>query len=170
MKPTEYDLPDAPLAAGGAKEKVTPRPMMRLAVFGLLVAFAASAGADDGTTYINQIKRRIMAVWRLPKNSEGLKVVIWMNLDKAGRISDVRVEESSGDEKFDASALQAVRRAAPFPPVPLALEDLVGDLLIVLQQNPPAQETPKEVKPAPKPSTPRAPAKPAPKKIPGQMI
>jgi TonB family protein len=49
------------------------------------------------------------------------------------RMSDVRVEKSSGDLQFDASAVQAVHRASPFPPVPDAAQSsLVGDLRIVL--------------------------------------
>jgi len=74
-----------------------------------------------------------MAAWRLPTNANGLKVVIHLRLERSGRVSDVRVEKSSGDKQFDTSAVQAVRRASPFPPVPDAAQSsLIGDLRMVL--------------------------------------
>jgi TonB family protein len=51
-----------------------------------------------------QIEKRIMAVWRLPPQSEGRKITLRMKLSPGGYTSEVRVENSSGDEKFDASA------------------------------------------------------------------
>jgi len=51
-----------------------------------------------------QIEKRIMAVWRLPPQSEGRKITLRMKLSPGGYTSEVRVETSSGDEKFDASA------------------------------------------------------------------
>jgi TonB family protein len=56
-----------------------------------------------------------------------------MRLERSGRVSDVRVEKSSGQKQFDASAVAAVRRASPFPPVPeSAQSSLLGDLRMVL--------------------------------------
>jgi len=62
-----------------------------------------------------------MAAWKLPPKANGLKVVIRL-----------RVEKSSGDKQFDASAVQAVRRASPFPPVPEHAKNLIGYLRMVL--------------------------------------
>jgi len=82
-----------------------------------------------------------MAVWKLPANANGLKVGIRLRLERSGRVSDVRVEKSSGDKQFDASAVQAVRRASPFPPVPdAAKSSLVGDLRMVLDPTRPVLE------------------------------
>jgi TonB family protein len=101
-----------------------------------------ASGADDASIYFDQVERRIMAAWELPPNANGLKVVIRLRLERSGRVSDVRVEKSSGDTKFDASAVQAVRRASPFPPVPdSAQSSLVGDLRMVLD---PTRSTPEQ--------------------------
>jgi TonB family protein len=113
----------------------------------LLVFLAAPAVVDDGPAYVTLMEKRIMSVWRLPENSEGKKVVLFMKLDRARRVSDLRVEKSSGDETFDDSALQAVRATSPFPAVPEAIKHIAGDLRMVLE-----------------------PTRPAPKKIPGQEI
>lgn len=142
------------------------------ALLAFVAAIAAPAASDDASKYLDQVERRIMAVWRLPEKSDGRKVGLRMNLERSGRISDVRVETSSGDEKFDASAVEAVRRASPFAPVPEAAKHMVGDLRMILDPTLPApkEETPKASKPAPAQPAPRAPVKPAPKKVPGQQI
>ncbi|MDP2606523.1 MAG: TonB family protein [Deltaproteobacteria bacterium] len=88
---------------------------------------------DDAAVYLDQVERRIMAVWKLPPNANGFKVVLRMRLERSGHVSDVRVEKSSGDKPFDASAVAAVRRASPFLPVPdSAKSSLLGDLCMVL--------------------------------------
>jgi len=82
-----------------------------------------------------------MAAWKLPPNANRLKVVIRLPVERSGRVSDVRVEKSSGDKQFDASAVQAVRRASPFPPVPeSAQSSLVDDLRMVLDPTRPVPE------------------------------
>ena len=73
-----------------------------------------------------------MAAWKLPPNANGVKVLLRLRLKQSRRVSHVRVEKSPGDEKFDASAVQAVRRANLFPPVPDSAKSLVDDLRVVL--------------------------------------
>ena len=114
-----------------------------------------TAAADDAVNaYVHQMEMRIMAAWDLSKRSAGLTVALRMNLEGSGRISAVRVEQSSGNERFDESAVEAVRRMAEFPPVPHALNHLIGDLVIVLDPTP-AEQTPKAEKPPRKPQTAR---------------
>jgi len=71
-----------------------------------------------------------MAAWKLPPKSDGLKVVLRYNLAGNGTVSFVRVEKTSGNPSFDDSAVQAVRRASPFPPPPRSFP--IGDLRMVL--------------------------------------
>src|SRR6266576_1337969 len=106
-----------------------------LAICGRLVTsdariFALDAG--DVGAYLDQVESRIMAVWQLPKKVDGRNVIMRMHLERSGRVSNVRVEESSGDKEFDDAAVEAVRRAIPFPPVPESAEVIVGDLHMVL--------------------------------------
>lgn len=51
---------------------------------------------------------------------QGLVVVIF-RVDRSGKLGDVRLARSSGFRAFDDEVLAAVRRAAPFRPVPAAL-------------------------------------------------
>jgi TonB family protein len=117
--------------------------------------FLTAAADDAANAYVHQMEKRIMAAWHLPKRSAGLTVALRMNFERSGRISDVRVEQSSGNEHFDESAVEAVRRVAELPTVPHALNHLIGDLVIVLDSTP-AKETPKAEKPPRKSRTPRA--------------
>jgi TonB family protein len=116
--------------------------------------FLTAAADDAANAYVFQMEKRIMAAWHLPKGSAGLTVALRMNFERSGRLSAVRVEQSSGNKDFDESAVEAVRRVAEFPPVPHALDHLIGDLVIVLDPTP-AEQTPKAEKPPSKPQTPR---------------
>jgi len=108
---------------------------------GMPGVMSLATAADDAAAYLDQVERRIMAVWKMPPNAKGLKVVIRLRLERSGRVSDVRVEKSSGDKQVDTSAVQAARRASPFPPVPdSAQSSLVGDLRIVLDPTRPVPE------------------------------
>lgn len=114
-----------------------------------LVDAGPALAASEAEIYLNQVERRITAVWSLPANSRGVKVVLRMNLEKSGRVSDVRVEKSSGDEKFDRSAIHAVRRASPFPSPPKSFP--IGDLRMVLDPTLPLppEKGPKDKTPLP---------------------
>lgn len=106
-----------------------------LATCGLVVVpelKSLAADASDAKAYLDQVESRVMSVWRLPEKVAGRRVIIRMNLERSGRVSNVRVEKSSGDKKFDDSALDAVRTASPFPPVPESAKVVAGDLHMVL--------------------------------------
>lgn len=106
-----------------------------LATCGLVVISESktlAVDSGDAKAYLDQVESRVMAVWRLPEKIAGRSVIIRMNLERSGRVSNVRVEKSSGDKKFDDSALKAVRTASPFPPVPESAKVVVGDLHMVL--------------------------------------
>jgi periplasmic protein TonB len=92
-----------------------------------------ASGSDKASAYLDRVEQKIMAGWKLPPQSNGLKVVLRMQLEKSGKISQVRVEKSSGNKTFDESAVAAVRKANPFPNVPEIAKMLLGDLRMVLE-------------------------------------
>jgi TolA protein len=74
--------------------------------------------------YYGVIRDKVQDNWIYP---EGLKdnkisVIVSIKIARTGRLLDVSVEKSSGDPAFDSSLLKAVRKAAPFPPLPVDLE------------------------------------------------
>src|SRR5262249_50513891 len=70
--------------------------------------------SDEGRRYLHKVEEKIMAVSKRPPKTDGLKVSWRYNLAHNGSVSAVRVEKSSGNQMFDDSAIQAVRRASPF--------------------------------------------------------
>ena len=88
-----------------------------------------SRGVDERTIdrgydrYIEEIRQRVRRIREFPRSLavrllEGETIVAFV-VDVNGRIGDgPRVIKSSGFEEFDAAAVRAVRRAAPFPPMP----------------------------------------------------
>jgi TonB family protein len=80
----------------------------------------------DYNQYLNQLKKRVESVWKYPDGVSGVqKVAILFTLDKAGRLMRSEVLEST-DARLNASAVEAMKRAAPFPPIPESLKDLAN--------------------------------------------
>jgi TonB family protein len=98
---------------------------------GSLFSPSPTLSADEAEVYIDKVEKKIMAVWKLPPKSDGLKVTLRYSLARNGSVSFVRVEKTSGNQSFDNSAVQAVRRASPFPRPPQMFP--IGDLRMVLE-------------------------------------
>ena len=80
----------------------------------------------DYNQYLSQLKKRVESVWKYPDGVSGVqKVAILFTLDKAGRLMRSEVLDST-DARLNASAVEAMKRAAPFPPIPESLKDLAN--------------------------------------------
>ena len=79
--------------------------------------------------YLDAIQRKVEGNWE-PPNLWNMKtmptVTVFFNIDRRGGVSGVDVEKSSGIDLFDQKAVVAVKRSAPFPPLP---DDFKGDRL-----------------------------------------
>jgi colicin import membrane protein len=81
-------------------------------------------GSNKGTTvdpallaYYNTIKRKINREWTVSKSefTGSLVAKIIVMIDANGNILRSKFKKASGDGSFDASAMRAIRRTAPFP-------------------------------------------------------
>jgi len=80
----------------------------------------------DFNQYLSQLKKRVESVWKYPDGVSGVqKVAVLFTLDKAGRLVHSEVLESS-DSRLNASAVDAMKRASPFPPIPESLKELAN--------------------------------------------
>ncbi|HET9549849.1 MAG TPA: energy transducer TonB, partial [Candidatus Binatia bacterium] len=80
----------------------------------------------DYNQYLSQLKKRVESVWKYPDGVSGVqKVALLFTLDKAGRLVRSEVLDST-DARLNASAVEAMKRAAPFPPIPESLKDLAN--------------------------------------------
>lgn len=68
--------------------------------------------------YMHELQNRIKLNWKPPvvKNSERISVL--MTILKDGKLEKCKIFQSSGDEQVDKAALDAVKTAAPFKPLP----------------------------------------------------
>ncbi|WP_447977589.1 energy transducer TonB [Candidatus Nitrospira bockiana] len=107
--PAQRLLPPEPQVA--AKPPATKGPVTSLQL----------PGVNAGNPYLALVQKRISNQWVAPQvESAGraLQVVIRFRLERSGRVSDIAVEQSSGNEYYDLAAKRAVLAANPLPAFP----------------------------------------------------
>jgi len=73
----------------------------------------------DITPYISELRRNVKLNWKVPSNSEGKRVELFLRIARDGRLIILNVKTTSEIGELDDSALEAVRRAAnPLKPLP----------------------------------------------------
>jgi colicin import membrane protein len=80
-------------------------------------ANARKAVTDDekAMAYVGQIQREIVQNWsRPPSARNGMEALLRVRLIPTGEVVDVKVEDSSGNDAFDRSAVLAVTKARRF--------------------------------------------------------
>jgi len=90
----------------------------------------AAAGAGSGQQnevlrlYCTEIWARVRNHWVLPEqllDKTGLTSIVVVRIAQDGRVLKAEYEHESGHALFDQSAMRAVQKASPFPPLPRAL-------------------------------------------------
>jgi TonB family protein len=121
----------------------------------LTLALLLAAVPDDFRAYLDQVRKRVESSWKYPPNSDNLQATVRFNVDRAGRVSELKVTKSSGQKTFDESILDAVQTATPFPPLITVLKKSeVREVEMIFRRKSVLVEEPKAV----------APSKPVPKK------
>ena len=95
---------------------------------------SGTGGASTGVMsikfkiYYNLLWQRIRGVWVLPEEALGgkknLETIIAIRIARDGQIEDIQFEKKSGNPYLDESALRAIKKANPLPPLP---SDFEGD-------------------------------------------
>lgn len=74
--------------------------------------------------YLLKVRDRIISNWKNPYvNSKNLlledkKVVIYVSINKKGKLDEINVEKLSSDMLFNRSAISAIYSSEPFDPIP----------------------------------------------------
>jgi colicin import membrane protein len=74
--------------------------------------------------YYATIWSRIKGRWALPQGimpGDVLETVIHVTILRSGAVTGMNFEKRSGNRYFDESALKAIRKAIPFPPLPAGI-------------------------------------------------
>jgi TonB family protein len=90
------------------------------------------ASNADFNRYLEQLEKRVKSHWKFPEDVAGVQeVAVRFSLDRAGKLLQAQVLDSS-DSRLNPSAVDAMRRASPFPPIPENLaKELANEPLIV---------------------------------------
>ena len=92
-------------------------------------ASSAQGGAEMDArmaSYYAAVWAKIKGQWSLPKDilsKDSLEAVIQARILRSGAVGDVSFEKRSGNRFFDDSAMKAVRKASPLPPLPEWIRD-----------------------------------------------
>ncbi len=70
--------------------------------------------------YLEEMHKQISGKWQPPAVNKDSEVILKFTILKNGHIIDEEVAQSSGDKAVDESALTALRKASPLPPLPLS--------------------------------------------------
>lgn len=85
---------------------------------------ASIDGSFPYAWYLQQVQARIVGNWQR-LGGQG-RVQIYFRITREGGIDGARIEVPSGNGSLDESALMAVRRSAPLPPLPTQTGDTLG--------------------------------------------
>ena len=97
-------------------------------------SFASQIGLSNFpyTYYLQIIIDRVSSQWFTslvdPGISGTFQATAYFKILRSGQISELKIQESSGVQSLDMSALRAIRSAAPFPPLP---RDYEGEHLVI---------------------------------------
>jgi len=116
-------------------EKAVARVRKKVAASSSSQAPAARQGVVETSqavhAYYEAIWSRIKAEWALPRGilpSENLEAVVDVTVSRSGSVTSMSIESGSGNRYFDQSAVRAIRKASPFPPIPESIRGSSIDL------------------------------------------
>ena len=93
------------------EHKVVPAPVPKK-------EYVAPVRVADLSAYMRKVERRITRNWHPPLSDYSTKVVVNYIIHRDGELGKYSVVESSGNSRMDASAEEALKKAAPFPSLP----------------------------------------------------
>ena len=75
--------------------------------------------------YFAVIRDGVQENWAYPEefNGKDMSVIVSIKIARDGRLMKAWIEKSSGNRRFDSSLMNAVEKAAPFPPLPDGFEE-----------------------------------------------
>jgi periplasmic protein TonB len=121
-KGSESPAVEPPKTTPAAPAGGTLAPGPEIAVGGTGVT-GIEGGDFPYSLYIGAMQRKIGPNWfRPPSAATGTAVVVYFRILRDGRVTDARIETSSGNPTFDRLALSAVQSSNPFNPLPYGYE------------------------------------------------
>ncbi len=87
-----------------------------------LVVLNPTAGSENSDPefqrYLEGVSQKIKSAWAYPAVKPRQQLIVSIKIRADGQITDAKIEKSSQDPSYDASALRAIQKANPLPPLP----------------------------------------------------
>jgi len=80
----------------------------------------SGSASPEFQPYLEEMHKQISGKWQPPAVNKDSEVVLRFTIMKNGHVVDEQVLQSSGDKQIDESALSALRKSSPLPPLPLS--------------------------------------------------
>lgn len=140
--PTETKTEPAPAPPPPSRESPPPPetpPKREGSPFGNVLGAKtsnATLGVEDPNFtygyYLDRVVRMISDNWTRPVGSGIQQAVFYFRIQRNGRITDLKLRESSSSQSFDDAARRAIEASSPLPPLPTSYkQDHLGINLIV---------------------------------------
>ncbi|MBI5711320.1 MAG: TonB family protein [Candidatus Eisenbacteria bacterium] len=114
--------PEKPREQEPAPEPAPQLPYAQIGNSGLAGQVAVDARDFEFTYYLMLVRNKVAQAWAAPAGLPGgrrVRAAVYFRIGRDGGLSSIRLEEASGIEFFDRSALRAVTLSDPLPPLPL---------------------------------------------------
>ena len=110
------------------REKTEKRPKVSPPNIPVTSSGQTSSGLESKLNqYYGLIWAKIKEAWTIPKNlleeRVDLETVIIVIIEKDGKIKKYWFEKKSGNDLYDQTALRAIKKAEPLPPIPNELNE-----------------------------------------------
>lgn len=90
-----------------------------------------TVNAADYGSYLKMVEKKVRSTWKYPTGVFGSQTVtLRFLLDIEGKLVNAEVTDST-DDRLSKSALEAIKRASPFPSIPENLKRLAGEPLVI---------------------------------------
>ena len=100
-------------------------------------AFAIEKQAQniDWNPYMAKVKESIKNNWKPPKENESRNIIVKFRIEQEGELLGIKLVKSSGVDAVDKAALAAVKKSAPFAPLPKEHKDEYIDIVFTFDYN-----------------------------------
>ena len=87
------------------------------------------------SSYMTNIQKIIKSNWNPPKDTNNKQVIVIFRMMKNGTITATNIYKSSGNNENDKSAIEAVEKSSPLPPMPKEWKRNYADIKFTFDYN-----------------------------------
>lgn len=89
----------------------------------------------DFAPYMKRLQRKIKRNWNPPKADKSKRVLMLFKIAKNGELLDAKIIQSSGNNAIDLAAAKALKKSAPFEPLPKKFKGKSVDIQFTFDYN-----------------------------------